>query len=360
MGEIQRLLENHQNIYGREMPFVNAVKKLCADGKAMHTMPPDADVNAWNTRDAYELKKIYDNHPIDVTDVLEHPDIYTSVLPEAISFFSRDIWPAIHFCHVAVNMHTVNGFEIIYVMEGECRLYINDEQNFRTLEKGSFAIIAPNTMHDSYTVGDSVVLGVLVKKNVLDTAFLSILKTDSVLAAFFKNSMFSAMQNYLLFMVTPTEKINGLIKNILIESGSCRPFANEICDSLMSILLAEVLRSHIKTYLYSSNKRSTNSQMPLILTYIKTNFRTIKLKALAQFFGYDADYLGKLIFQSTGMHFNDIVNTYKTDLAAELLLYSDYAIDEIAEMVGFASTDHFNRTFKKMKRTTPGKYRKNS
>lgn len=359
-GDIEHVLVQHWNTYKREMLFIDAVKELYANGKVMHTKPPEADINAWDGNDPHELKKIYDKHPIDVTDVLESPEMYSSILPESISFFSKDIWPTIHLYHEATNLHTVDGFEIIYVLDGECRLYINDKQNYRTLEKGSFLILAPNTLHDSYTIGNSVIFAVLVKKSTLNTAFFGLLKTDSVLTAFFKNCLFGSTQNYLLFMASPTPKINILIKNILIESNNRHSYSNEICNSLMSILLAEILRSYSSTYLHSSNNRSTNFQMPLILAYIKANFRSIRLKDTAQFFGYDADYLGKLIFQSTGIHFNDIVNTYKTDLAAELLLYSKHSIAEIAEMTGFNSVDHFHRTFKKMKHTTPGKYRKNN
>lgn len=360
IGDINHALAEHWETFGREMLFIDAVKKLYADGKVMHTKPPEADFDAWDAVDPHELRRIYDRHPLDVTDILSHPEIYASLLPESISFYQKDIWPTIHLHHLAPQVRSVDGFEIIYVMEGQCRLYLNDEQTYRTLDKGSFLLLAPNTPHDSFTVGDSVIFATGAKKSTLNTAFFGLLQTDSVLAAFFKNCFFGTEQNYLLFMAPPTPRIHLLIKNILIEFSSNRSYANEVCDSFMTILLAEVLRSYSSTYLYYMNKKSVNYQIPLVLAYIKTNFRTVHLKDTAKFFGYDADYLGKLIFQCTGMHFNDIVNTYKISMATDLLLYSNHSITEIAEMSGFNSTDHFHRTFKKLKQTTPAKYRKDN
>lgn len=356
LKDIQNILTRHKEATGTCFCFPDAVMRLYTEGKVLTDPGVTPDYTCWDGKSFEHLKKLYEEGTVDVTDILRNPVLYTSELPEKLSFLDKDIWPMFLFNDEGKHLHTSQGIEVLYVLSGCCNLELHGST--RSLEEGTFCIIAPETEHDTQATGKSVVLDVIIKRSTLDKAFSSILRTNTPMSSFFMNCLYGETENFLLFMCPASPYINGLIRRIFMEGGSSKSYANEITNSYFEILLAEVLRAYTSTYLHSSTKRSTNVQMPLILSYIKTNFRSTSLKQTAAFFGYDPDYLGKMIRKSTGMYYNDIINQYKTGLAQNLLLYSDHSISEIAEETGFNSTDHFTRTFRKHYGVTPAKFRK--
>ena len=356
IGAIQELLDHTWNEKGRMIHFENAVKELYRENRLTRMDPGSADYAGWNDGRPSTLLQIHQANSIDVTDIIDRPGIYTTILPEDLSFFDKDVWALMLLQHELLHMHSSAGFEIVYVMEGSCIITIESES--RLLDSGSFCIISPGVSHDTSAVDESVVLDIVIKKSTLETAFSAILGMDSILADFFKNYLYGSMQNYLLFMAPMTPVIANLIRAIMTESASVKAYSREICNQYMGILLAEIVRESTAEYSHYLSKRSTSIQMPLIMTYIRDNYTDISLIQVADYFGYDADYIGKLIHKSTGMYFNDIVNKYKTDRAADLLRYTGKPLSEIAELSGFNSVDHFSKTFKKAKGITPGRYRK--
>jgi AraC-like DNA-binding protein len=354
--DVQNVLTTHKEKYGTRIDLLSAAMKLKKEGKVFHYANHDLHFIDWDGEDFEQLRKIYMRYPIDVTDIYENPQVYLSKVPENLSFFKRDIWPILLMNDEKENYNSNENFEVVYVLKGKARVCVNG-QYLDDLTVGDFVIIAPDTMHSSFALEDAIVFDISIKASCLETAFFNLMHTDSVLSLFFRNCLYGNQQNYLLFHVPPKQHITYLIKGIFTESYSTKSFANEVCNSLFGILMAEVLRTYRDTYIHYSAKKNTNVQMPLILTYIQSNYRTISLKALSEFFGYNTDYLGKLIHQSTGMYFNDIVNQYKINEASELLLTTSLPLEAIAEQSGFNSVDHFSRTFKKSRNITPGKFR---
>ena len=68
-------------------------------------------------------------------------------------------------------------------------------------------------------------------------------------------------------------------------------------------------------------------------------------------------YLSKLFKQETGMCFQDYVNQERVNRAADLLLFSDLSLPEIAHYVHFPNQSYFGKIFKKVKGISPGSYR---
>ena len=212
-------------------------------------------------------------------------------------------------------LHSHDFFEIPYVVSGTGILCFESEK--RTMHEGEFCIIAPDTRHDLIPSDDSLILFLSLRKSNFKTAFFNVIESDNILSIFFNHCLYNSSINYLLFVTTPTPHVLSIIKNILIESVSTRPFSSEVAACYVSILFSEILRSYSKTFSYYPFSKT--HKIPAILKYIKGNYRYINLSSTASFFNYDASYLGKLIKQNTGMSFNDIVNQYKIEQAIYLL-----------------------------------------
>lgn len=96
-----------------------------------------------------------------------------------------------------------------------------------------------------------------------------------------------------------------------------------------------------------------------ILTYINQHYsENLKLDKLAQTFGYNSTYLGKLIKKNTGYNFNTYLDILRIEHAKKLLL-EGMKVFEVCEKVGFCDTDYFTKKFKKYIGTTPSQYKNN-
>ena len=74
------------------------------------------------------------------------------------------------------------------------------------------------------------------------------------------------------------------------------------------------------------------------------------LKDLASSLDASANYISQVINTSTGLNFNDFINTYRIDLSKERLIDEEYrhlTIEAIGNSVGFKSRSAFYNAFKK-------------
>lgn len=95
-----------------------------------------------------------------------------------------------------------------------------------------------------------------------------------------------------------------------------------------------------------------------ICQYIDENLSSpLKLKTIADIFGYNSAYLGKLFARETGDHFNNYVDKQRIKKAKDYL-EKGFSVSQACELSGFASTDYFTRKFKKYVGLLPSEYKK--
>lgn len=105
--------------------------------------------------------------------------------------------------------------------------------------------------------------------------------------------------------------------------------------------------------------RTTKSTMERVVQYIKSNYSTeLRLESLAQIFGYNSAYLGKVFHQYTGENFNNYLDTIRITEAKRLLSMDEYKVYEVAEMVGYSNINYFHNKFKKYVGVSPLTYKK--
>lgn len=101
------------------------------------------------------------------------------------------------------------------------------------------------------------------------------------------------------------------------------------------------------------------SVMDGILEYIQRNYQeNLKLGAIADLFGYNSSYLGKVFSKTTGKNFNAYVDGVRIEVSKSLLKEEDYKVYEIAQLVGYANVDYFHKKFKKYVGMSPAEFRK--
>lgn len=103
---------------------------------------------------------------------------------------------------------------------------------------------------------------------------------------------------------------------------------------------------------------NTSSYTERCKDYVRKHFREkIYLKDIAGKMGISSSYLSRLFKQETGEYLQDYINRIRVERAANLLIYSDERIPQIAEYVNFPSQSYFGKIFKAKTNMTPRQYR---
>ena len=106
------------------------------------------------------------------------------------------------------------------------------------------------------------------------------------------------------------------------------------------------------------NRPGSSSYVESAMDYIRKHYREkIYLEEVAESLGISEGYLSRLFRKETGECFQDQVNRERVNRAANLLLYSDLSLTQIAEYVNFPNQSYFGRMFKKYKNMTPKTFR---
>ena len=138
-------------------------------------------------------------------------------------------------------------------------------------------------------------------------------------------------------------------------------YRGRMMDSLISTFIVHLLRAHEKDVVLDPNRHSSNNDnLVLMLQYIQNNYSRLSLTELAQFFGYSTRHISRLIKDSTGKSFAEIIKELRMKKAAELLGNNELSISSIMESVGYSDTSTFYKAFKSFYGTSPVDYRRHN
>lgn len=101
------------------------------------------------------------------------------------------------------------------------------------------------------------------------------------------------------------------------------------------------------------------SVMDDILQYIQHNYeKNLKLGNIADLFGYNSSYLGKVFTKTVGKSFNSYIDEVRIENSKRLLANQNYKVYEVSQMVGYTNVDYFHKKFRKYAGMSPAEYRK--
>lgn len=161
----------------------------------------------------------------------------------------------------------------------------------------------------------------------------------------------------------PVVKLDGETQTRLIywftslarEATGQTDIAFDMQRSLITLILAEVARA-------MPRMQSHSSRSPLIakaLQYIQQNsLSPISLRDVAAAVGRSSPHVAAVIKSETGFTVGTWITSARVAKAAQILRYTDMAIDQIAPHVGWQDTTHFIRQFRKTYGMTPAAWRK--
>ncbi|MCJ8014622.1 response regulator [Paenibacillus sp. KQZ6P-2] len=157
--------------------------------------------------------------------------------------------------------------------------------------------------------------------------------------------------------------LHYLIQSHLMEentggktSGVQELMSAERAQRLHQLLIEEL--EHISES-QAEDATSSNYKIKRVLDYIHQHYdHDLTLDELAGYVGLNNSYLSRIFKEQTGSMLIPYINRYRVKKSLELLKDGKLKTYEIAEKVGFNSTDNYYISFKKMYGLPPNEYRK--
>lgn len=262
-----------------------------------------------------------------------------------------------HARYAPAIMHSHIFFEMFYVLEGRC------EQSFGgkpiELHKGDFCLISPHTTHAiSVFSDDTIVLNILIRRSTFEENFFDFLKRDNELSFFFFNSIYTHKLNeYILFHTGANKEIEHEILSMYSEFNNNLDYCDKILNNMLVILLTKLLRG-FKNNMELPPQICVSETRNQILHHMQKHFETTTLPKIAKHFNYSPTYTSKLIKDTTGYTFTQLLQKIRLERAASLLVKTNLPVASIGNNVGYPSTEHFIRLFRKKYGLSPTEYRK--
>ncbi|MBQ8525467.1 MAG: PocR ligand-binding domain-containing protein [Clostridia bacterium] len=129
-------------------------------------------------------------------------------------------------------------------------------------------------------------------------------------------------------------------------------------DKIQSIAsIASMLAKYILTE--NMMKPGINRNMEKATGYIRDNLdKNLTVRSISDNINISKSVLYKNFHSSFNCTVNQYINTKRVEKSTELLTDSDLSIEEISRKVGFSSAAYYSKIFKKLKGTSPLKFRK--
>lgn len=240
-----------------------------------------------------------------------------------------------------VKKHMHPYYHMIHIVKGTLRFVIDDKTFF--LSPGHCLLIPRNTNHAYFNDGNDSVEYLEIKFSLLKSAFESQIVRRKI-------------------QITNNELAGNLFKQILKEYSSFDNRADDAAEAYLLALLnllGENERCQAKQqfrYLAASDYLELSQS---IIRYLEEHYyEELSLESLAKAMNRNKSYLCVAFKKDTQLTILDCLNTIRIRHAAELIVYSEYNLTQVAEACGFASVSHFNRVFLKYVGITPGKCRR--
>lgn len=164
-------------------------------------------------------------------------------------------------------------------------------------------------------------------------------------------------------LVAKTKKTASVLKqnaDCLLEVLPCMQPCN---DFDLYIQLAKAIESYIlllynRTKSLSEEYSNYHEAVSATVNYILAKYyKEISIEHIANKYGINPKYLGRLFKTQTGESFNNYLNNIRIHHAAQLLAGTKAQIIEVALECGYNNVTYFNRVFKNLKGITPSEYR---
>lgn len=356
--DVQDRLDAHWAQSRTTASFFDAVAELWQEQRYCTAEElPRVSFAEWDGEDMDVFRALMGQTPVSLEQFYHDLRANKPVLQATRNIPGLDVTPMVIAEHQAIGLHEHESFEMLYVLQGRARLLLGP--SVRGFAEGELCLVAPGFSHDVVVEGRSVVISIAFTDAAIENTLYRLLRSDNVMADFFRASLSRGSRGYLLFHMEPTAQVRIVLRSIFHEYYSRQPYSEQICADYIEILFSQLLRGCAGDWeRYSEDRDRSGPPLLSIMQYIQANYRSTSLQEVARRYHYEPSYLGKLIRTHVGRNYTQIVSQLRIEDAKQLLRGTSDSIEKVSEQAGFQSAVHFSRSFRQHTGMTPRQYRK--
>ncbi|MEE3378179.1 MAG: cupin domain-containing protein, partial [Lachnospiraceae bacterium] len=237
-------------------------------------------------------------------------------------------WQMIRY--MPAHWHRNQYFEIYYALSGDCPVHFTNE--VVTVSPGTVLIVAPNVPHANPCYGDDrVLIYYCVRSSTFDEVFWNQIPSGNLMSGFFRQALGGKQPNsYLHFETNEDPEIRDLLEGIFLEYQGDQEYSGKLMNAYLAACLILLLRRHEGSVrLPRSEDFYWKHEYSAILSSIQTDFATVRLEDLAKQFHYSEKQIRRIVLNSTGMSYSDLVTKLRMERAALLLRRRTTTTEEI-------------------------------
>ena len=200
---------------------------------------------------------------------------------------------------------------------------------------------------------ETVIIGVLIKRDTFFRSFLPMLSSNSKLFRFLLDPSTNRFSDeFIHFKIEDDCNIRTLLEMMVIEYANKKEDTQDILKPLVLSFLTQVARQ----YAAENPVEDANSLSDKIVQYISEHPDTVTLKELGARFSYHPNYISTLLHRETGKSFSALLTQQRMERAAVLLRGTSLPIEEIAFMLGYSNSSNFYKVFREYYGLSPREY----
>ena len=149
------------------------------------------------------------------------------------------------------------------------------------------------------------------------------------------------------------------LKLMLQESCEALPGYEEICRSLLDVILVRLERQRDLSFSDESAGPRSSREFELVRRYIDNHFKeNLTLDQLAQLAHLNKYYLAHAFRREFGVSPISYLNSRRIEESRFLLRETDHTLSLIAQILGFSSLSYFSQCFRRVEGVSPLEYRR--
>ena len=251
--------------------------------------------------------------------------------------------------------HNHTYYELVFVFQGRYRHFISGTAY--ELCSGEVCLLPPQVVHreEQLTRADRV-LFCGISKAMFENEILR--RADRKIQELFRSQAQKRPAPWFLtahFYSDP--RLAALLDAVLKEEIEKEPGYLLIVQGYLIRLLLYILHSDCVQYALPAHGEEESDLLKEILAYMEENLATVTKQETAEYFHFNADYLGRFLLKKTGSTYSQILK-YKKMCRAAALLERGTGVNEVIRQLGFSNKGHFNKLFRETYGLLPGAFKK--
>lgn len=242
--------------------------------------------------------------------------------------------------------HRQDFFFFNFACQGSFNALSRERDNRITVREGELCAGQPFTGYALHGDGEEeiIIVGVLVQKELFFRTFLPLLSSSARLLHFFLDPEDDVFSNKFLHLgADPAFPYRALLDLMVAEYA----FGSEGSQETLRPMALALTTYAMRQYERENPREVGDGTMADIVAYIAANPESASLRGAAEAFSYHPNYLSSLVRKETGKTFSQIQLEQRMKRADLLLKGTTLPVEDVAAMVGYASTSNFYKAFRK-------------